>query len=109
MRIDVVRTGGVAGLRRASSIASDMLPEHDARELMRLVEASRFFDLPGRIEQAMADNASADTGNDRFRYAITIDDGSRSHTVEVAEAAVPAALGPLIAWLTAAARRGDKK
>ena len=98
MRIDLVRTGGVAGLRRASSIASDMLPDHDARELTRLVEACRFFDLPGRIEQA-------DTGNDRLRYAITIDDGSRSHTVQVDEAALPAALRPLVAWLTAAARR----
>ena len=102
MRIDVVRTGGVAGVRRASSIASGALPEQDARELTRLVEASGFFDLPGRIEQA-------DSGNDRFRYAITIDDGSRSHTVEVDEAAVPAALSPLMAWLTAAARQRDRK
>ena len=102
MRIDVVRTGGVAGVRRASSIASDTLPEHDTRELTRLVEASRFFDLPGRIEHA-------DSGGDRFGYAITIDDGSRSHTVEVDESAVPAALRPLIAWLTAAGRRGEKR
>ena len=96
MRVDLVRTGGVAGMRRASRIASDTLTEDDARELTRLVDASRFFDLPGRIDHA-------DTDGDRFRYAITIDDGLRSHTVEVAEAAVPAALRPLVAWLT---RRG---
>jgi nitrogen-specific signal transduction histidine kinase len=100
MRIEFERTGGVAGMRLAASLASDTLPEPDARELTRLIEASRFFDLPDRIEEA-------NSSGDRFGYAITIDEGSRSHTVQISEAAVPAALRPLIGWLTAAARRRD--
>lgn len=100
MRIDFERTGGVAGVRLASRIASDTLPDADAHELTRLVEASRFFDLPGRIEEPTA-------SPDRFAYAITIDDGSRSHTVQVSEAAAPAPLRPLLGWLAAAARRRD--
>ena len=98
MRIEFERTGGVAGLRLACSIGSDTLPESDVRDLTQLVEASGFFDLPGRID-------AADTSGDRFVYTIAIDDGSRSHGVQVSEAATPAALRPLIAWLTAAARR----
>lgn len=98
MRIELERTGGVTGMRLACSIASGTLPDSDAQELTRLVETSRFFDLPGRIEET-------DSSGDRFGYAITIDDGSRSHTVQVSEAAAPAALRPLIGWLTAAARR----
>jgi hypothetical protein len=66
--------------------------------LARLVETRRFFDLPARTEHATA-------GGDRFGYAITVEDGSRSHTVKVGEAAVPPPLRPLIEWLTAAARR----
>ena len=100
MRIEFERTGGVEGVRLACSLSSDTLPDSDARELTRLVEASGFFDLPGRIEEA-------DSGGDRFGYAIAIDEGSRSHAVQVAEAAAPAALRPLIGWLTAAARRRE--
>lgn len=94
MRIDLVRTGGVAGIRRASSIASNTLADHDAQELTRLVDASRFFELPAQA-------AHADAGSDHFHYAITIDDGVRSHTVEREEASIPPALRPLMAWLTA--------
>lgn len=101
MRIEFERTGGVTGLRVACRIASDTLLDSDAQELTRLVEGSRFFDLPGRIEEA-------DSHGDRFGYVIAIDDGSRSHTVHVSEAAAPAALRPLIGWLTAAARRRDR-
>jgi hypothetical protein len=94
VRVDIVRTGGIAGIRRTSSIASDTLADHDAQELTRLVDHSRFFELPARV-------AHFDMGSDRFHYAITIDDGVRSHTVEVGEAAMPAKLRPLMAWLTA--------
>jgi len=74
VRIDLERTGGVAGIRLATTTASDSLPEPAARELTRLVDASGFFALPARID---ADGAVGD----RFTYTITIDDGSRSHTV----------------------------
>jgi hypothetical protein len=100
MRIDLQRTGGVAGIRLASSTASDTLPQPAARELTRLVEASNFFALPARID---AEGAAGD----RFTYTITIDDGSRSHTVQVSDAAAPAALRPLIGWLMQATRRRD--
>ena len=101
MRIHFERTGGVAGVRLASNLASDALPESEAIALKRLVEASGFLDLPARIDAV----ASAGSGGDRFNYTITVDDGPRSQTVQVSEAAAPPALRALIGWLAQAARR----
>jgi hypothetical protein len=98
MRIEFERTGGVTGVRLAYSVECDELPDGAARELRALVEASGFFSASGRI-------GNADPGGDRFTYVIAIVDGSRSHAVQVSEPAAPPALRPLIAWLTAAARR----
>ena len=100
MRIHFERTGGVAGVRLASNLASDALPESEALALKRLVEASGFFDLPARI-----DALASGSGGDRFNYTITVDDGPRSQTVQVSEAAAPPALRALIGWLSQAARR----
>ena len=100
MRITFERTGGIAGMRLTHSLTSSALPDADAAELKRLVDASRFFDLA-------AHEVVTSAGSDRFSYAIAIDEGGRSHTVHVGEAEAPATLRPLIGWLTTAARRGD--
>ncbi len=93
MRIKFERTGGFAGRRLQGSLDSTVLPEPQAHRLAELLDSSHFFDLPPKLE-------SPSPGADRFRYKVTVETESASHTVETAEAAVPAGLRPLIEWLT---------
>ena len=60
--------------------------------MTELVEAARFFELPAVMR-------SPAPGADRFQYKISVETGELAHTVQVDEAAVPAELQPLIAWL----------
>ncbi len=103
-RVQFERTGGFAGLRLAVDLNIDSLSAAEADELRRLVEGARFFELPSEV-------VSPAEGADQFVYKLTVESADRSHTVEVAESAVPETLRPLIDWLTAAARRrrGERK
>src|SRR5258705_4107875 len=48
VRIQVVRSGGFAGLRRERAVETEQLPSGERADLERLVAESRFFDLPVR-------------------------------------------------------------
>lgn len=97
MRIHFVRTGGFAGLKLETDVDSDTLSPDEGRALEQEVTQSNFFRLPSQIKAAAG-------GVDRFEYAITVQDGSEVHTVEVGEAEVPDALQPLIQHLDRLAR-----
>ena len=85
-------------MRLACEIASDALPAADRRQLTALVNASGFFDLPATMQ-------TFGPGGDRFEYVMAIEDGARDHALRVNEDALTEALRPLVAWLTARARR----
>jgi hypothetical protein len=93
MRIWLERSGGFAGRRQHGSLDSTSLSELQARQLAELLDRSHFFELPLRLE-------SSSPGADRFSYRLTVETDSATHTVEAAEAAVPAELRPLLDWLT---------
>ena len=93
MRIHFERTGGFAGRKVQLTLDSTSLPPSQARHLRSLLARSHFFELPIRL-RAQA------VGPDRFHYRITVEENERSHTVEAAEAAVPAEMRPLLDWLT---------
>jgi len=99
MRIHFERTGGVGGTRMSCEIVSERLRPEEQRQLDQLVADSRFFEMRAARYQDP-------DGADRFEYAITIDTGSGTHAVRVAEARLPARLRPLIRWLTRAAQHG---
>lgn len=96
MRIQFERTGGFAGVRLFYAARVENLPPAERDELTRLVAKSRFFELPD-VERPSA-------GVDRFEYVISIDDSARSRTLHVGESTMPPRLGPLVEWLTKAAR-----
>ena len=91
----MVRSGGVAGRRVRASVDTDTDPDGDwyAGQLAGL-------DLP-----ALAAEASAEAGADRYSYVLSVsaDDGS-SHRLELGEASVPDALRPLVSQLESRAR-----
>ncbi len=101
MRIQFVRTGGVAGMRLASTIDSDALPEDEAQALQREVDNAHFFELPAQL----SDQGS---GADRFQYEITVDDGRKKHTIEAGESALPDQVQPLVQHLERLAKTGRK-
>lgn len=93
MRIVFERTGGFAGRKIQGSIDSSMLPVAEARRLTRLIEQSRFFELPPVLEPAHP-------AADRFSYRVTVESEQGRHTVEASEAAVPSPMRPLLDYLT---------
>ncbi|PKO22614.1 MAG: hypothetical protein CVU38_08495 [Chloroflexi bacterium HGW-Chloroflexi-1] len=99
MRITFERSGGFAGMRLRATVQTAALPAEEAREIEALVAAADFFNLPPIL-------SAPRPGADRFQYEITVEDGARSHTVRVDEAAVPATLQPLLRRLTRMASWG---
>jgi hypothetical protein len=97
-QIQFERSGGFAGIRQSHSVSSDTLPPEEEQKMTGLIEAAHFFDLPPVLR-------STQPGADRFQYKISVQSEQRQHTVQVDEAAVPAELQPLLAWLKTAARR----
>jgi hypothetical protein len=82
MRIEFSVDGGLAyfpGLRKPITIDTDRLDRKDAEELKRLVEASRFFDLPATV------GTPAKGAADYQRYTVSVEDGSRRHAVRIVE------------------------
>lgn len=97
MRIEFVRTGGFAGMRMAATIDSESLPPEEARELLDELDSANFFTLPTLL-------SGEGGGADRFEYEITIDDGSRQHTVQAGDASLPDHVQPLVRHLERLAR-----
>lgn len=81
MRIQFQVEGGIAhfpGLSQPVTIDTARLPEAEAAELLELVDAAQFFDLPttaGRRRGAA----------DYRQYTITVEQGGRRHTVRLSD------------------------
>ena len=97
MRIRFERTGGFAGFSLRATLDSESLTPEQIEELERLLDQSRFFELPVELE-------AREPAADRFQYLLTVEHGGRAHTVRAADAAAPDSLRPLLDWLSAAAR-----
>ena len=98
MKIQFERSGGVAGMRMATTVNTDALPAAEAQMLREMVDKAKFFDLPAVL-------ATAKQGVDRFQYRLTVETGGRRHTVETGEAAAPKTLQPLLQRLGEMARQ----
>lgn len=106
MRIQFLTEGGIAhfpGLSQPVTIDTTELSEQEAAELRQLVESTNFFGLPARIATARRGAA------DYRQYTVTIEEGERRRTVQVAEPVEDADLKQLLAFLRTKAneiRRG---
>jgi hypothetical protein len=89
MKITLVRTGGVAGMRRVVEIDTDDLDPVRARELERLVAAAN-------LQRVSEPTLTAGRAPDRLRYKLTVVHGARKHTVTFDEHRIPEAVKPLI-------------
>lgn len=100
MRIALLREGGLAGTRLATSVDTEKLPPDQRSEIERLATESGFF----AIEQG-----DEDGGPDEFRYTITVErpDGA-ARTLTFRDRSLPRSLRPLIARLRAVAPLSPK-
>src|SRR4051794_7431872 len=83
--IELVRSGGVAGVTRRWSLDSEDLSAEEAAEFERLLAA--LDDVPA---------APPPPGADRFQYELRVTRGGQTRTVTLPEGAIPAGLRPLI-------------
>jgi hypothetical protein len=101
MRVQLQIEGGLAhfpGLSRPLLIESPALSSDDAEELQRLVTAARFFEQPAHA------SAPPPGAADYRRYTITIDDGTRQHTVHLTDPVADVALRELLRFVEVKAR-----
>ena len=92
MRVHFQVSGGIGflpGLAVPRAIDVDALPEEDRRRVRQAVDEARFFTLPARVP---APRGAADYQT----YQITIEDGTRRHTVVVSDPVAPAPLQRLV-------------
>ena len=85
MRITFKSTGGVAyfpGLSAPKVVDVSALPDDRQQEVQKLVDETRFFELPARTP---AKRGAADYQT----HTITVTDGARQHTVEVSDPVPP--------------------
>jgi hypothetical protein len=104
MRITFRKQGGIAylpGLSRPVTIDTASLGPKDAEELHSLVEQAKFFELPST-------SPAASPGADRQHYSITVEDGVRSHSLQVADPIADECLARLIGTLKDRVRQALK-
>jgi len=82
VRLDLVRSGGIAGLQQWSSLDTATLAPNEARELERLVAAADIDELERR-------SPIRSDGADRFEYELRIEQSGQERRITVAEDKVP--------------------
>jgi glutamate mutase epsilon subunit len=92
MRISWSRTGGFAGISQDKSLDTNSLTDEENQQILTLVAAVDFFNLPTRI-------ASQSTYPDSFEYLLTVEDGTKEHSVIIAETALTGKLSSLVQLL----------
>jgi hypothetical protein len=89
IHIDLVRSGGFAGVSRRASADTDTLPPAEAARLAELVHAVDF--------DALANLATGPPRRpDRFQYDLDVREGGRRHQLTLGERDAPPELRALI-------------
>ncbi len=87
MRIHVVQTGGLAGLRNEQQLDTESLPVEQQRRLTQLVHGASFFTLEPRRCSRLPDLT---------QYRVRIEEGDQAHEVQFDDACDDVALLELI-------------
>jgi hypothetical protein len=97
MRVRFKMDGGFVYLPARSeptTIDTGDLPEEEAKELERLIEAAGFFDLPETSSPPRG-------GADYLRYTISVTTPERSHTVQLTDPIEDPQVQALVEYLEA--------
>jgi hypothetical protein len=86
-RIEVVRTGGFAGIPRRGSVDLADAPPHEREAVRQALD-----DLRGAAARAVVDVAQPDA----FTYTVAVDHGGRREELSLRESAVPESARPFL-------------
>lgn len=100
-RIKFERTGGFAGMRMATDVKLEDLPEEQAETIMELLDDLDFNELP----EQMLD----ESGPDQFTYKITVETDKGEHTVVTGDSSAPEKMQELLQLLNRLARTRRKQ
>lgn len=95
MRIRVVQSGGIAGLRSEHELDTDQLPTESRERLAQLVQGAAFFGLPPQAITKLPD---------MIQYRVRIEEGTRAHEVTFDDACGETPLLELVEFVTELAR-----
>ncbi|HEX9389567.1 MAG TPA: protealysin inhibitor emfourin [Anaerolineales bacterium] len=101
-RIKFERTGGFAGMRIATDLKLDDLPEDQAHTISELLDDLDFEELP---EQMMNEEGMPD----QFTYTITVETKKGKHTVVTGDVSAPEKMQELLQLLNRLARTRKKQ
>ena len=99
VRIEVVRSGGFAGLTRAATMDTAELDNERAQQLRELVEESQIQSLTSARPRSGA--------ADRFQYDVTVTRGDHRTSVVLYESDMPDAARRLVRWVLRGASPGS--
>ena len=99
VRIHVVQSGGIAGLRSELKLDTDQLPPEIRQGLARLVQGAEFF--------ARAPHG-ASRQPDMIQYRVRIEEGDRAHEVQFDDASGDPPLLELVERVTQLARSAPR-
>jgi hypothetical protein len=97
MRVNLKKSGGIAGLKVRAEVDSEQLSPARAREMKKLVEQANLFDQPAK--------PGGRSMPDQFQYEITVEDQGKTHSFVTNDAAASDDLLELVDWLIGAARK----
>lgn len=100
-RIKFERTGGFAGMRIATDLKMDELPDEQAKSITDLLDDLDFNELP----EKMID----ESGPDQFTYVITVETKKGEHTVVTGDTSAPEKMQELLQLLNRLARTHRKQ
>ncbi len=89
MLISWERTGGFAGISKHKSLDTAFLTAEENQQLLTLIEATDFFNLPPHI-------TTESIYPDSFEYILTVEDEGKQYSVTIAETALTDNLRTLI-------------
>jgi emfourin len=92
IRVEVVRSGGFAGLSRAAAMDTADLDHERAEQLRSLVDESQIDRLTG----APPGRGGAP---DRYQYDVTVTRGNHRRSIVLHEAEMPDAARRLVRWV----------
>ena len=99
-RIKFERTGGFAGMRIATDLKLDDLPDEQANSIRELLNDMDFAKLPEQLLD--------ESGPDQFTYTITVETQKWEHTVVTGDTSAPEKMQELLQLLNRLARTRRK-
>ena len=102
MKIKFDRSGGFANIKLSSEVNVNELPDDQAKELKKLVQAAEPFAQTSK-------NQPVSNLPDEFQYSLRFEDKDKTHTINTTDSEASESMYKLIEWLSSQAFDEKKK